>query len=412
MADFASRVVPTSPTSLVFSSSGPNDKNMRQMSGGGEGSAGEGKDGGGDTEGGGKSYAERNKGKIQQKEFFWDQFLIYIATIVALLTVLDVTLQFFRGGGLVCRVPGSIVGEDNRTIELTRDEVTYVNTFCQQSLSLAEYYPLFVLIQGLVLAAPQYLWAALFGGQFDFFFGLVRQLDRLRSSETGEYRSQNFEIVKKLEKHFPRKWKLTGIFSLYVLKLFLQLLVVIISILINATVFQEHYFAFSFKCPKEFDPESPPEGWWLPFKVVCVFSSFRLHQRLQMVNYLLLVLALGTIIFGLFWCIKRHANALGYKEIALFAFSSSLRPEEYVHASFWKSPLTPGIRSDLDFLLMRLYRADSGYGNVFKDIQVYRCMLFKSNLHGFRSEHNNYMHESAKFFFIVDCIIKTVHLNA
>ena len=31
---------------------------------------------------------------------------------------------------------------------------------------------------------------------------------------------------------------------------------------------------------------------------------------------------------------------------------------------------TPRISCDLDFLVMRLFRADSGHGRVFKDIQV------------------------------------------
>ena len=158
MATFTS-LVPVSPTEVVFGSSkkdaGKNEGDSCDMGG---------------TEGKG-SDAEEGTSSIEPKEFFWDQFLVYISTIIALLTVLDVTLQFFRGGGLACRLPSSFVGEDNATVEITRDQVVFVNTFCQQSLSLAEYYPLFVLIQGLLLAAPQYLWAALFVGQFDFFFG-------------------------------------------------------------------------------------------------------------------------------------------------------------------------------------------------------------------------------------------------
>ena len=363
MASFVS-AIPTSPTAVVFGSPGPNDA----MAGGGNGEGGKSDGGtGGGVEG---SNAEGNKDSIQPKEFFWDQFLIYIATIVALLTVLDVTLQFFRGGGLMCRLPGTIVGEDSKTITITRDEVAYINTFCQQSLSLAEYYPLFVLIQGLVLAAPQYLWASLFSGQFDFFFGLVRQLDRLRNNETGDYRVKNFDIVNKLEKQFPRRWKWVSIFSFYIAKLLVQLLVVLISLTINASVFQQKHFSFSFDCPEELDPTSPPKGWWLPFQVSCVFSSFRLHLRLQNVNYFLLSLALGAILYGLAWCAKRHVNALGFQETALFSFSSCLRPEEYVHEYIFKQPLKPGIRNDLDFLLMRLFRADSGHGLVFKDIQV------------------------------------------
>ena len=325
------------------------------------------------SEGEGNASKDAGEGgggdKIEQKEFFWDQFLTYMATIIALLTVLDVTLQFFRGGGLSCRVPPTEM--ENETVEPTRDEVSFINTYCQQSLSRAEYYPLFVLIQGLLLAAPQYLWAALFGGQFDFFFGLVRQLDRLRDSKTGQYRSQNFEIVDKLEKHFPRKWMLLSIFSLYVAKLGLQFVVIFIAIMVNGAVFQEKYFSFTFKCPKDFDPSSSPQGWWLSFDVDCVFTSFRLHRTIQNVNYLLLCLAFVAVLYGIIWCFTRHARVLGYREIALFAFNSCLRPEDYVHSGFFK----PRIMNDLDFLLMRLFQADSGCGNVFKDIQV-KCTYF------------------------------------
>ena len=198
-------LVATSPTQLVF---GQKEENNQES---------------GDVA---KSAEGQEVGAIQPKEFFWDQFLIYVSTIVALLIVLDITLQFFRGGGLVCRVPVTF-SEGNTMVKVSRDEVAYINTFCQKSLTRAEYYPLFVLIQGLVLAAPQYLWASLFAGQFDFFFGLVQQLDRLRSRETGDYREKNFEIVGKLEKQFPRKWKWVSIFSFYIGKLIVQLAVVV-----------------------------------------------------------------------------------------------------------------------------------------------------------------------------------------
>ena len=347
---------PFSPTSLATEA--VNEASKRNSKGERE------RDARNDTAGAGSN------GKIDQKEFFWDQFVTYIATIIALLTVLDVTLQFFRGGGLSCRLPSRIPlqSNGNETVEPSRDDVEFVNTFCQRSLSRAEYYPLFVLIQGLVLAAPHYLWVSLFGGQFDFFFGLVQQLDRLRDSTTGQYRSQNFEIVQKLEKHFVvGQWRIRSIFYLYVGKLFIQLIVIIIAIIINGAVFQEKYFAFSFKCPRNFKAASPPEGWWLPYQVVCVFASFRLHRTIQAVNYLLLALAFITVVYAIVWCFTRHAIALGYKEIALFTFSSCLRPEEYVIP---QNIFKPKICNDLDFLLMRLFQADSGYGNVFKDIQV------------------------------------------
>ena len=87
---------------------------------------------------------------------------------------------------------------------------------------------------------------------------------------------------------------------------------------------------------------------------------------------MLLILAVVIAGCGLFWCFKRHTNALGYKEIALFAFTSCLRPDDYVYEHFVKQPFSPRINNDLDFLLTRLFRADSGHGQVFKDLQVYK----------------------------------------
>lgn len=307
---------------------------------------------------------------IQLKEFFWDQFITYLATAIGLLTVLDVSLQFFRSnGGLQCYIPMSVLQD-----EVTRDNAAYVNTYCLTSLTWSEYYSVFILLQGILIVAPHFLWASVFSGRFDFFVDLVQQLDRLRDSDTGDYRPKNIEIVKKLEQEFPENWKWLGIFCLYIAKLFVQLFVIAVSISINITVFPESDFAFSFPCPRDYNESAPPPfGWLLPFSVSCSYPSFRVLSKLQIVDYILLLLALGASVFGLLWCFKRHSSSLGYKLVAEFAFTSCLPPEEYVNESIWRKPkhfFTPRISCDLDFLVMRLFRADSGHGRVFKDIQV------------------------------------------
>ena len=307
---------------------------------------------------------------IQLKEFFWDQFITYLATAIGLLTILDVSLQFFRSnGGLQCYIPMSILQD-----EVTRDNAAYVNTYCVSSLTWGEYYSVFILIQGILVVAPHYLWTSVFSGRFDFFVDLVQQLDRLRDSDTGDYRPKNIEIVKKLEQEFPENWKWSGIFCLYIAKLSVQLFVIVVSIVINIAVFPESDFEFSFPCPRNFNESAPPPfGWSLPSAVSCSYPSFRVLSKILIVDYILLLLALGTAIFGLLWCFKRHSSSLGYKLVAEFAFSSCLPPEEYVSESVWRKPktfFTPRISSDLDFLVMRLFRADSGHGRVFKDIQV------------------------------------------
>ena len=344
----ALRSLPTSPNELIFSSE-VQEKAQ-------------------DNNDGPRDKAEK---EIEPKEFFWDQLILYIATIIALLTLFDVSIQFLRNGGLFCYV--NIPSNHNIT-EVTRDQVAYINNYCLQDLSFSEYYTVFILIQGILLAAPHYLWSSLFRGQFDFFFDLVRQLDRLRDSNTGEYRPANFEIVKKLEKEFPDRWKWFRIFSLYIGKLILQLALAIVFIIVNGTIFPESDFAFAFECPENFDSANPPNGWLLPFSVSCAYSSFRVYVKLLIADYFLLVAAIAVTAYGLFWCFRRHTNALGYKEAALFAFTSCLKPDEYVFEPFWnrsfRALFSPQIGNDLDFLLMRLYRADSGHGQVFKDIRV------------------------------------------
>ena len=302
---------------------------------------------------------------IQPKDFFWDQAIKYLSSIMALLTVLDVTLQFFRGGGPICMVPGTIEGRDNVTLEVTRDQVAYINTLCQQSLSHAEYYPFFVLIQGVVLVAPHFIWEALFLGQFDFFFSIVQQLDRLRSRDTGKYRENNFEIVKKVEIQFDEKI----IFHFYILKLIIQVAVVIASTIVNEAVFQNSYFSFTYECSVSINP--PPQGWLLPFDVSCVYSSFRLYEQLKYINLSLLFFALVLIGYAICWCKTRHVEALGSKDVAQFAFLSGLRPTDYFEERFRSNPFEPNIKNDMDFLIMRLFRADPGHGYVFKDIQVF-----------------------------------------
>ena len=303
--------------------------------------------------------------EIVPKQFFWDQLATYMATAIGLLTLLDVTLQFFRAtSSLVCYVPTEFMA----SIETTRDQAAFVNTYCLNSLTRNEYYSIFILFQGILIVAPHYLWSSVFSGQFDFFFDLVRQVDRLRDSKTGEYRTKNFEILKKLENQFPGTWKWYGIFAFYIAKLIIQGLIIASAIILNPTIFPQDNFEFNFECPRNFNETQPPSGWVLPRPVQCVYSSFRILSKVQYVDYLLLVLALGAVGYGLFWCFKRHTSGLGYREIATFAFTSCLSPSSFVF-NRWEV-VSPRIGNDLDFLLMRLFRADSGHGRVFKDLQV------------------------------------------
>ena len=54
-----------------------------------------------------KNSKKDEGGDIEPKEFFWDQFITYISTAILALTVLNVSVEFLRGGGVTCFPPSS-----------------------------------------------------------------------------------------------------------------------------------------------------------------------------------------------------------------------------------------------------------------------------------------------------------------
>ena len=339
---------------------------------------------------------QREEGeKIEPKEFFWDQFLKYISTGIVLLTLLVVSVEFLQGG-VTCFTPSvqEVGVKPNTSIQdFSRDQASYINNYCTRNIPTTEFFPIYILIHGVLLIAPHFIWSAVFHGDFDSFFDIARKFDRLRNAKTGEYNPKNFDRVKKLELEYSGKKR--NIFWSYIAKLFLQLLICIGSIAFSAGFFMD--YSSGFKCPTDFSPESAPESWPLDTSVFCVYTNLRLLSLIRFADYILLLLALGLVLLGLGWCFVRHKVELGYEQIARFSFQSCLTSDSFVfppaiEISFRKlseaccctrpcscgkafklrmsNLFNPQIRNDLDFLLLRLFRADSSHGRVFKDIQV------------------------------------------
>ncbi len=343
---------------------------------------------------------------IEPKDFFWDQFLKYISSGILALTVLNVSVEFLRGGGVTCFTPAArveLTTPEQEEYDLTRNQAEYINNYCARSIPSTEYFPVYILVHGILLIAPHYVWSALFKGDFDSFFSIVKKLDRLRDSMTGEYNLKNFDRVTKLETEYggKRRW----IFWSYIFKLVLQLAVCIGSIVFSAAYFID--FSFSFQCPEDFSIENGtiiyPDNWPINATVPCVFTSLRLLGIVRYGDHMLLTLAMGITIYGLLWCFRRHIKELGFQAIANFAFKSCLSPDSFVfpQAIMWKylfpcfsrfacrrrncccqknclkcrfftesHLFSPRIQNDLEFMLMVLFGSDSSHGRVFKDIQV------------------------------------------
>ena len=353
----------------------------------------------------GSGGAAAGNSPVVAKDFYWDQVVIIIVTAILGLTVLDISVEFFRGSAVFCSTPSISFQED-----FTRDQAAYINSYCYQWLPTTEYYAIFIIVHGLLIVAPHYLWASFFGGYFSFFFDLIRKLDRLRDPKTGEYDSRNLDIVHKLEIEFSSNGK--GIFRLYIVKLIAQFLITVVSLVVNLTVFLD--FSAVYQCPNNVDAscvvgqcsanESSladsgpldnctinvdcgfPYGWPLAYAVTCVYTPLRLLGVLRYVDIGLVSLAGLVLTYGFIWCFLRHSAELGANKIALFSFTSCLAPQYYVFRSPWKhfpfnmkkfvknfrGNFSPRVQSDLDFLILKLFRADSGHGQVFKDIQIYK----------------------------------------
>lgn len=290
---------------------------------------------------------------------------------------------------------------DELQLEFTLRQADYFNGYCSRSIPPSEFFPLYILVHGILLIAPHFIWSAVFKGDFDSFFAVTRKLDRLRDRNTGEYSSKNFDRVEKLELEFGGKRR--KIFLLYIGKLLLQLAVCVGSYIFSIAFFIN--FSFAFDCPQDLSQDNIPEKWPLNITIPCVYTSLRVLSLVRYADYILLALAIILILLGLFWCLIRHTKELGHKDIANFVFQSCLSTKTFVFPPFYEirssehrsdncwfccfpvNLIRPGnrgciacqvkfmlfspcIRNDLDFFEMYLFRADTSHGRVFKEIQI------------------------------------------
>ena len=361
-----------------------------------------------------KKEDDKSKSKkselIEPKDFFWDQFLKYISSAILALTILNITVQFFRDGGVFCFHPSDTIsllssssGRDSLAVyEFARDQASFLNSYCRGSIPNTEYFPLYILIHGLLLLLPHYIWSSICKGDFDSFFSIAGRMDRLRDSEIGEYSEENYDRVKKLEKEYggTNKW----MFRDYYIKLLAQLLVCVGSILFSALYLND--FSYTFNCPRMLEEDGVvPDEWPLNITVPCVYTTLRILGVVRYADFALTGGATILALYGIIWCFIRHKD-LGYREAAEFAFQSGLKPETYapppifhlkgnrfygilrenyemkwVKGIIWlftrqkvllrlKHCWAPRIKNNLDLLVLLLFKADAGRGKVFKDIQV------------------------------------------
>ena len=296
------------------------------------------------------------------KDFFWDDAIVILVSAIVGLNALDVAADSLIRSARV-RCFSHSIRSDNVNDDYINTQDDFVDSFCKQSLAPAEYFTVFIFAQGLGLLAPHRLWKALFKGSVGSFFELVNGLDRLRNVTTGKYSERNFEIVSKL--HHEHK-KGTTMFRVYYAKLLLQLIISLLTLFMGVWYFDD--FSPNFTCPDN----SSRSLWPLDMaNVTCVYTSLRFLSVVRIVDMVFVGFTIPFILYGIGWCFTAHTRELGYARIADFVANSCFLSEHLNPMPLFSSFISClRISNDLDFLLMRLFRMDTGHGQVFREIQI------------------------------------------
>ncbi len=319
----------------------------------------------------------RKDEESKPREFFWDSVSLYVVGVIVAIAAIDVVTEFIRGSAVSCFSPPS------QTV--TEAQESYINNFCSASLPLTEYFPVFIVVHAILIAIPHYLWLNHYGGNFEFFFVQVKEMDRTRDEKTGDYSDKNRIIIQQLTQAFTT-YQQNWMFVVYVLKLILQLLLTVAGFLAAIIAFTD--FNETFMCPRNANSTADP-FWPFETQVVCVFTSLRLFSAIRLADLILLAILIMSFIWSLIWCASTHPTELSSDEAALFCFHSSMAPEHYVPKFPIKGCLYPVkrcmqsifssasmigrgpmIKTNLDFLVLKLFRTDSGLGFVFREMQI------------------------------------------
>jgi len=284
--------------------------------------------------------------RAEQKLFFWDSIIFYLASAILGLSVSNIVVDFLRPepNAVACFTP----------VNYSRDQASYVNNFCNRFLPFTENFSLALVAHGVLLLAPHFLWKAYFSARIDFFFNHAAKLETLREGDTGQYPRKNFSVVDYMHREFyERREILIG----YIVKLITQCGIAVFSLAVSNALFRD--FEIKFDCP---DKDHEPDEIFM--RTVCSYAKLRFVSILRWTDYGLLVLSIATILYGLFWCLARSHPELGHQETSVFCYESCINSKHYRAQKRYR------LKNDLHFLLVSLFASDAGLGRVFKSIEI------------------------------------------
>jgi len=309
------------------------------------------------------------------RDFFWDAVTKYVVAGLVALAAIDSAIEYIRGSAISCRLPEG--GSDD-----------YINNYCSSSIPVSEYYPVFIAVHAILILIPNSLWVNNYEGCFQFFFNQCGLLARVRDSATGDYAKKNYLIVNQLEKAFCLE---KNLFLEYIIKLLAQLAITLLGFFVAVFYFTDFHPAFL--CPANFSNSSSGQNtqlWPLNEQVSCVYKSIRLFAILRFANLVLLMILILSFSWSIVSCTSSYSSFLGTAHVSQFSFESSISYNLYVpgssslHRFYYPFRIVAEmalrlipycgsgeyIYSNMDFLMIKLFRTDSGLGSIIRELQI------------------------------------------
>ena len=282
---------------------------------------------------------------LERKPFFWDSIIFYLVSAILGLSVSGILVEFLRPDHNAVSCYTDI---DNRA------KYTFINSYCHKDLPTEEYFSVALILHAAALIVPHYLWKVYVCAQIDFFFNHAAKLETLRDRNTGKYPHNNFSIVEHMHKEFHDR---KTVLVLYVGKLVAQFVLVLLSLIASAIIFQD--FDVTFDCQEEV------RGSQLFGNVTCAYARILFISVLRVADYVLLTVALVVIVFGFYWCVVHtHPTELGHLAISLFCYDACINSKHYKPKKCYR------LKNDFQFLLVSLFSTNAGLGRVFKSVQI------------------------------------------
>jgi hypothetical protein len=264
-----------------------------------------------------------------------------------------------------------------------------MNGYCSEKTPKTDYFLFYIIGQAIVLVGPHFLWQSWFSGRLTHFITVALSLKLHREDDTGDYVQDNFSRVQSLRKSFGKS---ITIHWLYFAKLIMQLLCCAGACVCSWVPFYELEYTTLFH-PVFHCHYTGPVTDFLEledyiFNVTCVVPALRSHFAVWITNFILLGGNAICLCFAVVWWVIPHA-VLNWKEASMFSMQSGIEPHHYSK----RCSFSYTMKTDLDFLLLRLYGQDEGHGTVMREILIISTM--KDLMHKAK-ENLNLMKEAKK----------------